>query len=805
MTTTCTVLQQLATARRTALPDGPRARRSCHAGADQPRTPSLTESRCGVAWGGRSSSRKGRTERKPTKTTQNPTVTPPPSPPFASFKPSLLSVSQLTLTSSSPPHATSTRLQSSFCAPLSPHATSVVDSPAVAVLVALSEPPPLELLSRTRLAFSTGPVMARGGGTAGEEEERAASEEALTADSADDDGRRGSSSSASSEAASSVSYTYTPPDEWHKVAIIKTCVSADVVVAPVAASKDDKPPPRGGDDRHRASGNIPNRILPFETYRGHRSHSLTVALHMEIGLAEMEMMKERFSKLLLGEDMSGSGKGVCTALAISNAITNLCGTAVFCLFAATIFGQLWRLEPLLPEKKAMWRREMDWLLCISDHIVELVPTWQTFPDGTRLEVIDQLLCFQEILEGFRDAEFWYVDQGISAPDCDGSASFGRTFHRRDDKWWLPVPRVPHGGLCEATRRQVEHRRDCASQILKAAMAINSNALAEMDVPDSYLDSLPKNGRATLGDVIYRYITSEQFSPDCLLDCLDLSSEYQALEIANRIEASIYVWRRRGGAGKPSSRGGAKSSWGMVKDMIMDTEKRDLLAERAEGLLISLKQRFPGLTQTSLDMSKIQYNKDVGKSILESYSRVLESLASNIIARIDDLLNVDELSKQSDHLPAAAGVDVKIACKNNSSKATATVVPASGTPYATAYATPSFSPAQLSSPSKIGRALLVDRRSHHVKQGAGVKRTTTTTSTADRAGVEVVKGMLVGSAVFDIPKAIHGTRWVQTRSLAAGDLSACERADLVSRVTHHLGAQQKKASPANAAHINAACP
>jgi len=43
-------------------------------------------------------------------------------------------------------------------------------------------------------------------------------------------------------------------------------------------------------------------------------------------------------------------------------------------------------------------------------------------------------------------------------------------------------------------------------------------------------------------------------------------------------------------------------------MIMDTEKRDLLAERAEGLLISLKQRFPGLTQTSLDMSKIQYNK-----------------------------------------------------------------------------------------------------------------------------------------------------------------------------------------------------
>lgn len=37
------------------------------------------------------------------------------------------------------------------------------------------------------------------------------------------------------------------------------------------------------------------------------------------------MMKERFAKLLLGEDMSGGGKGVSSALALSNAITNLAG------------------------------------------------------------------------------------------------------------------------------------------------------------------------------------------------------------------------------------------------------------------------------------------------------------------------------------------------------------------------------------------------------------------------------------------------------------------------------------------------
>jgi hypothetical protein len=54
--------------------------------------------------------------------------------------------------------------------------------------------------------------------------------------------------------------------------------------------------------------------------------------------------------------------------------------------AATLFGQLWRLEPLQSEKKAMWRREMEWLLSVSDHIVELTPNWQTFPDGSKLEV-----------------------------------------------------------------------------------------------------------------------------------------------------------------------------------------------------------------------------------------------------------------------------------------------------------------------------------------------------------------------------------------------------------------------------------
>ncbi|XP_057768614.1 rop guanine nucleotide exchange factor 7-like [Salvia miltiorrhiza] len=82
---------------------------------------------------------------------------------------------------------------------------------------------------------------------------------------------------------------------------------------------------------------------------------------------------------------------------------------------------------------------------------------------------------------------------------------------------------------------------------------------------------------------------------------------------------------------------------MVKDFVSDADRREVLAGRAESLLICLKLRFSGLPQTTLDICKIQCNKDVGKSILESYSRVLESLAFNIVARIDDLMSVDDLS------------------------------------------------------------------------------------------------------------------------------------------------------------------
>ena len=99
--------------------------------------------------------------------------------------------------------------------------------------------------------------------------------------------------------------------------------------------------------------------------------------------------------------------------------------------------------------------------------------------------------FQDALESFRDTEFWYVDQGILVPYAEGCGPLWRPPQRQEEKWWLPIPRVPPCGLSDIARKCLQHQRECTNQILKAAMAINSNVLSEMEVPEIYLEALSK--------------------------------------------------------------------------------------------------------------------------------------------------------------------------------------------------------------------------------------------------------------------------------------------------------------------------
>lgn len=548
-----------------------------------------------------------------------------------------------------------------------------------------------------------------------------------------------------------------------------------------------------------------------------------------VDAAEVEMMKERFSKLLLGEDMSGGSRGVCPALAISNAITNL---------SVSLFGEGMKLRPLSKECKRRWRIEMDMLLCVCDHIVELKPSWQISPNGSRQEVmvpmqrddlktqlpalrkLDDMLL--EMLDDCTSKEYWYeheqiepevgdssarfswqapddescrleeeddhasvlhhpssdpenegdehsnisgahgssqgenhsssvshiqsrlppgvrfmqgesVDDfrvgddgystGLTSPDSSAGGPFisrtaessfssnsssshsgpldavdyredaaprGRARARararvrggsggsgcgaggqgvsamrksRSGRWWRPVPCVRDGvGLSENGRKQVEKMMEKTNQMVKLAMAINSQVLDDMAVPAAYSDNLPKSGRAALGDQIYLLITGTSFSVDRVLETVDLNHEHSALELACKLEAAVFIWTRylnnstraaQYGGTPSSSHGHGGYSMGMamagasVGGSSRDVARFEESSRRAEACLHILKQRCPNLSQTSLETSKILYNTDVGKAILEGYSRVLEGVASNIRSRIDDVLQADSYARRPD--------------------------------------------------------------------------------------------------------------------------------------------------------------
>ncbi|WMV43129.1 hypothetical protein MTR67_036514 [Solanum verrucosum] len=315
--------------------------------------------------------------------------------------------------------------------------------------------------------------------------------------------------------------------------------------------------------------------------------------------SDLETMKEKFAKLLLGEDVTGGSKGVSTALALSNAITNL---------AASVFGELWKLEPLAEDGRRKWKREMEWLLSPTNHMIELVPAKQTGSNGQKLEImvpkaradihmnlpalqkLDSMLL--EALDSMVNTEFWYTEVGSRAEGRSRSAGESK-------RWWLPSP---------------------------------------------------QSGRTSLGEDLYRILNAESTSVEDMLNFLNVRSEHNALEAVNRLEAAILAWKEKV-ADHVCGKSPARTSWSFKKDPISELDKIEVLSSRAEALLQQLMNKYPNLPQTFLNVTKIQYGKDIGCSILEAYSRVLLNLAFSILTRIGEILQEDILSNPNS--PAAS--------------------------------------------------------------------------------------------------------------------------------------------------------
>ncbi|GLU14497.1 hypothetical protein SLE2022_310620 [Rubroshorea leprosula] len=114
----------------------------------------------------------------------------------------------------------------------------------------------------------------------------------------------------------------------------------------------------------------------------------------------------------------------------------------------------------------------------------------------------------------------------------------------------------------------------------------------------------------------------------------------------------------------------KSGWGSAIKM----EKRKLFEQKAETILLIIKQRFPGVPQSALDISKIQFNRDVGQAVLESYSRILESLAYTVLSRIVDVLYADIVAQNPSQAsctrnPLKDGTTIMVLLSNEGESAT----------------------------------------------------------------------------------------------------------------------------------------
>lgn len=73
-------------------------------------------------------------------------------------------------------------------------------------------------------------------------------------------------------------------------------------------------------------------------------------------------------------------------------------------------------------------------------------------------------------------------------------------------------------------------------------------------------------------------------------------------------------------------------------------------------LVHVFQKVPNYIRIKETVLQLSCMQDVGHSILESYSRVLESLAFNLMARIEDLLYVDDATRRRAAEESAAMLD-----------------------------------------------------------------------------------------------------------------------------------------------------
>ena len=94
----------------------------------------------------------------------------------------------------------------------------------------------------------------------------------------------------------------------------------------------------------------------------------------------------------------------------------------------------------------------------------------------------------------------------------------------------------------------------------------------------------------------------------MLNSLNLKSDHSALEAINRLEAAVFAWKEKRITEQVSGKSPVRTSWSLMKDSMTELDKMELIRYRAEALLQQLKNRYPNLPHSFLDVAKLQYGK-----------------------------------------------------------------------------------------------------------------------------------------------------------------------------------------------------
>lgn len=111
----------------------------------------------------------------------------------------------------------------------------------------------------------------------------------------------------------------------------------------------------------------------------------------------------------------------------------------------------------------------------------------------------------------------------------------------------------------------------------------------------------------MGEEIYRLITAAPYSIEETLLSMNLKSENAVLEALNRLEGALFAWKQKI-SDEEIKRSPIRYPWHFARDGGSVVGRIEVWMERADALVRLLKNRFPNLPQTFIDVAKIQYNK-----------------------------------------------------------------------------------------------------------------------------------------------------------------------------------------------------